>query len=76
MKLCVLAPTLALLPRVQWRRILSLYTAEAIAGLAVLITFFPRRILESLWPCYGQVLGASYIFLPTLWFLELVTFEA
>jgi exosortase/archaeosortase family protein len=57
MKLCVLAPTLALLPRVQWRRILSLYTAEAIAGLVVLITFFPRRTLESLWPWYGQVLG-------------------
>jgi exosortase/archaeosortase family protein len=55
MKLCVLAPTLALLPRVQWRRILSLYTAEAIV--VVLITFFPRRTLESLWPWYGQVLG-------------------
>jgi exosortase/archaeosortase family protein len=57
MKLCVLAPTLALLPLVQWKRILSLYTAEAIAGLVVLITFFPRRTLESLWPWYGQVLG-------------------
>ena len=66
MKLCVLAPTLALLPRVQWRRILSLYTAEAIAGLVVLITFFPRRTLESLWPWYGQVLARFVYFLADL----------
>ncbi|HEY6266104.1 MAG TPA: exosortase/archaeosortase family protein [Candidatus Acidoferrum sp.] len=66
MKLSVLAPTLALLPRVQWRRILSRYTAEAIAGLVVLITFFPRRTLESLWPWYGQVLGRFVYFLADL----------
>jgi exosortase/archaeosortase family protein len=66
MKLCVLAPTLALLPRVQWRRILSLYTAEAIAGLVVLITFSPWRTLESLWPWYGQVLARFVYFLADL----------
>jgi exosortase/archaeosortase family protein len=66
MKLCVLAPTLALLPRVQWRRILSLYTAEAITGLVLLITFFPRRTLESLWPWYGQVLARFVYFLADL----------
>jgi exosortase/archaeosortase family protein len=56
-KLCVLLPTLLLLPLFQWKRVLKLYAPEAIAALIVLITFFPRRALESIWPWYGQVLG-------------------
>jgi len=56
-KLCVLIPTLLLLPFVEWKKVLRLYASEGIAALVVLITFFPRRALESIWPWYGQVLG-------------------
>lgn len=61
-KLCVLFPTLLLLPFAQWKKVVSLYAPEVIAGLVVLITFFPRRALEALWPWYGQVLG-QFVFL-------------
>jgi exosortase/archaeosortase family protein len=56
-KLFVLFPTLLLLPFAQWRRVARLYAPEAIAAVVVLITFFPRRALETIWPWYGQVLG-------------------
>jgi len=56
-KLCVLLPTLFLLPLSQWKKVLKLYASEGIAALVVLITFFPRRALDSIWPWYGQVLG-------------------
>ena len=56
-KLCTLAPALLLLPRRDWRTLASLYTAELTAAGIVLVTFFPRRIVESLWPWYGQFLG-------------------
>ena len=61
-KLCVLFPTLLLLPFAQWKKVVRLYAPEAIAGLVVLITFFPRRVLEALWPWYGQALG-QFVFL-------------
>lgn len=56
-KLGVLAPTLILLPLPQWKKLVSMYRAESIAALVVLLTYFPGRALEALWPWYGQVLG-------------------
>src|SRR5208337_1228167 len=56
-KLCVLAPTILLLPLARWKVLLSAFRAEFVAALVVLFTFFPSRALESLWPWYGQVLG-------------------
>jgi exosortase/archaeosortase family protein len=56
-KLCTLAPALFLLPWRDWRTLASLYTAEFAAAGIVLVTFFPRRIIEGLWPWYGQFLG-------------------
>lgn len=56
-KLCVLAPTIILFPLATWKKIACIYFPEAIAGLVVLFTFFPRRVLQAGWPWYGQVLG-------------------
>jgi exosortase/archaeosortase family protein len=61
-KLSVLLPTLFLFPPVLWGEIMREYSSECIAALVVLITFFPRRALEALWPFYGQVLG-RFVFL-------------
>jgi exosortase/archaeosortase family protein len=73
-KLCVLAPSIILFPLVTWKRITSIYFPEAIAGLVVLLTFFPSRALEALWPWYGQALGRfvymlARIFVPRLAYL-------
>jgi exosortase/archaeosortase family protein len=57
LKLSVLLPTLLLLPLKRWRILAGIYAAEAIAALVVLFTFFPGRILTSIWPWYGQLLG-------------------
>jgi exosortase/archaeosortase family protein len=56
-KLCVLAPTILLLPISRWRVLLSAFRAEFVAAAVVLFTFFPSRALGTLWPWYGQVLG-------------------
>jgi exosortase/archaeosortase family protein len=56
-KVLTLAPALVLLPWRNWRALVSRYAAEFAAGGIVLVTFFPRRILEGLWPWYGQFLG-------------------
>ncbi len=56
-KLCVLAPTILLLPLSRWKVLLSAFRAEFVGALVVLFTFFPSRALESFWPWYGQVLG-------------------
>ena len=56
-KLCTLAPALFLLPWRDWRNLASVYASEFAAAAIVLTTFFPRRIIESLWPWYGQFLG-------------------
>jgi exosortase/archaeosortase family protein len=56
-KLCVLAPTILLLPLPGWKVLLRTFRAELVAALVVLFTFFPRRVLESLWPWYGQALS-------------------
>jgi exosortase/archaeosortase family protein len=73
-KLCVLAPTIILLPVSAWKRIAPIYFPEAIAGLVVLLTFFPSRALGSIWPWYGQALGRfvhtlARIFVPRLAYL-------
>lgn len=57
LKLLVLLPTLFLLPFARWRILARAYAAEIIAALVVLFTFFPSRILSTIWPWYGQVLG-------------------
>ncbi len=57
LKLSVLLPTLVLLPWVKWNILARAYTAEFVAGLVVLFTFFPGRIIASIWPWYGQFLG-------------------
>jgi exosortase/archaeosortase family protein len=63
LKLSVLLPTLLLLPLKRWRMLARIYAAEAIAALVVLFTFFPGRILTSLWPWYVQLLSkAVFVF--------------
>ena len=62
LKLCVFVPTLLLLSVSQWKNTVRSYAPEFIASLVVLLTFFPRRVLEALWPWYGQVLG-QFVFL-------------
>jgi exosortase/archaeosortase family protein len=56
-KVLVLAPAFVLLPWRNWRSLASCYAAEFAAGGIVFLTFFPRRIVEGLWPWYGQFLG-------------------
>jgi exosortase/archaeosortase family protein len=70
-KLSVLAPTAILFPLAAWKKIRSIYFPEAIAGLVVLLTFFPSRALGTFWPWYGQALGRfvhtlARIFVPRL----------
>jgi exosortase/archaeosortase family protein len=57
LKMSVLLPTLLLLPLNRWRILANTYAGEGIAALVVLFTFFPDRILTSVWPWYGQALG-------------------
>ncbi len=57
LKMSVVLPALLLLPMNRWRMLARLYAAEGIAALVVLFTFFPGRILASVWPWYGQALG-------------------
>jgi exosortase/archaeosortase family protein len=61
-KLCVLTPTVVLLPVSKWRTLVHSYRVEGVAALAVLLTFFPRRALDSLWPWYSQILGRAVYF--------------
>jgi exosortase/archaeosortase family protein len=73
-KLGVLGPTVILFPLATWRKIARRYFPEAIAGLVVLLTFFPSRALQSMWPWYGQGLGRfvhllARVFVPKLRYL-------
>src|SRR5271168_3289785 len=56
-KLFVLLPALALFPARAWRSFAAVYRAEFLAALVALLTFFPARVMDTLWPWYGQVLG-------------------
>jgi exosortase/archaeosortase family protein len=71
LKLCVLAPTLLLFSVETWKGLLRTYSAEAIAGAIVLLTYFPSRVLLESWPWYGRALGrlvylVARIFVPGL----------
>jgi exosortase/archaeosortase family protein len=73
-KLIVLAPAAILFPFTAWKKIASTYFPEAIAGLVVLLTFFPSRALGTFWPWYGQALGRfvhtlARVFVPKLAYL-------
>jgi uncharacterized protein len=51
-----------------------IYFPEAVAGLVVFLTFFPSRVLNTIWPWYGQGLGRfvhtlARIFVPKLAYL-------
>ena len=41
----------------MWRAFIATYKPEFIAALIVLFTFFPLRVIDAVWPWYGQVLG-------------------
>jgi len=56
-KLAVLIPTVVLFSFSYWKQFLRAYSSEATAALLVLSINVPGRILESLWPWYGRVLG-------------------
>ena len=75
LKLSVLLPTLLLLPRERWPIVARTYAAEGIAALIVLFTFFPGRILATIWPWYGQVLGRLVFFVSGL-FVHGITYAA
>lgn len=66
LKLSVLLPTLILLPWAHWRSLSRAYSAEGTAALVVLFTFFPTRILATVWPWYGQALGRAVLYLSRL----------
>jgi exosortase/archaeosortase family protein len=66
LKLSVLLPTLLLLPRARWPIVARSSAAEGIAALIVLFTFFPGRILATIWPWHGQVLGSLVFFVSGL----------
>jgi exosortase/archaeosortase family protein len=74
LKLAVLAPTLLLFSVAKWKKILRIYFPETIAGVVVLLTFFPSRVLLESWPWYGRALGKfvyglARIFVPKLTYL-------
>jgi exosortase/archaeosortase family protein len=74
-KLSVLLPTLVLLRLEEWKKLAKIYRAEGIAALIVLLTYFPGRTIETLWPWYGQMLGrfvfaCSRLFVPGLGYVR------
>ena len=73
LKVSVLLPMLLLLPLNRWRILANTYAAEGIAALVVLFTFFPDRILISVWPWYGQALG-RLVFLSSGLFVHGMTY--
>ena len=78
LKLSVFLPTILLLPLNRWRLVARSYSAEIMAAFIVLLTFFPLRFLDALWPWYGQALGrlvynSSKPFVPNLIYLKSAT---
>lgn len=57
LKFTVLLPTAALLPWPWWRILARVYCPEFAAAFVVLLTYLPRRIMDTVWPWYGLVLG-------------------
>src|SRR6266436_5633473 len=58
-RLAVLIPTVVLFSFPYWKQLLRAYSSEAKAALLVLSMNVPGRVLESLWPWYGRLLGWS-----------------
>jgi exosortase/archaeosortase family protein len=56
-KFIVFLPSAVLLSRSDWQRFGRIYRAECIAAVVALLTFFPNRIVATVWPVYSQVLG-------------------
>lgn len=78
LKLSVFAPTILLLPLAQWRSVSHYYFAELVAAMVVLLTYFPVRTLDALWPWYGEVLGRTVFhltkpFVPSLIYIKAFT---
>jgi len=78
LKLLVLAPTVALIPRKYWRTLLGTYTAELAAGTIALFTFIPTRIFQAMWPWYGRLLGRfcfalASVFVPSVTYTQALT---
>lgn len=57
LKLLVLVPTFWLFSLRLWKAFIATYKPEFIAALVVLFTFFPLRVIDAVWPWYGQALG-------------------
>ncbi len=58
-RLAVLIPTVVLFSFPFWKQLLRAYSSEAKAAILVLTINVPGRVLEAVWPWYGQVLGWS-----------------
>jgi len=58
-KLADLIPTVVLFSFPYWKQLLRAYSSEAKTALLVLSINVPGRVLESLWPWYGRMLGWS-----------------
>jgi exosortase/archaeosortase family protein len=58
-KLAVLFPTAVLFSFPYWKQLLRAYRSEATAAVLVLSMNVPGRVIDSLWPWYGRVLGWS-----------------
>jgi exosortase/archaeosortase family protein len=57
-KLLILLPGIVLFSRSDWPSLLRRYRDEFFAALVVLLTFFPYRLLHTIWPAYSQVVAA------------------
>lgn len=73
-KLAVLIPTAVLFSFSYWKQLLRAYSSEAAAGLLILSINVPGRVLESLWPWYGRVLG-WFVYLLARGFVPGMTYE-
>jgi len=73
LKLLVLGPTIALIPRKHWGTLVRTYKAELTAGTIALFTFIPTRIFQAMWPVYGQLLG-RFCFALASWLVPSITY--
>lgn len=76
LKFSVLLPSAVLLTVDQWHSVLRTYSAEMLAGLIVLLTFFPSRFLDALWPWYGQALGRTVFHVAKVFVSSLIYIKA
>lgn len=53
-KMLVFLPGLVLFSASDWRRLVRRYRVEILAALVVLFTFFPYRLMHTLWPVYSE----------------------